>query len=78
MTGGGGGGVPTLPQTAKPMQGADGAHPECAASAKAKPINELITGTLCESWGFPGDGWGQSNPVLTIHSPGSCWRGRVT
>lgn len=38
------------------MQGADGAHLECAISAKAKPISELITRTLCESWGFPGDG----------------------
>lgn len=37
------------------MQGADGAHLECAISAKAKPISELITSTLCESWGFPGD-----------------------
>lgn len=62
--GGGGGGVPTLPQTAKPMQGADGAHLECAVSAKAKPISELITGVLCESWGFPGDGGDEATPCL--------------
>lgn len=49
------GGFAILPLAAKPMQGADGAHLERAISAKAKPISELITSVLCESWGFPGD-----------------------
>lgn len=47
--------LPPAP-AAKPVQGADGAHLERAISAKAKPISELITSTLCECWGFPGDG----------------------
>lgn len=45
----------TQPPTTKPVHGADGAHLEHAISAEAKPISELITAVLCESWGFPGD-----------------------
>lgn len=52
---GGGGLFATQPPTTKPVHGADGAHLEHAISAEAKPISELITAVLCESWGFPGD-----------------------
>lgn len=60
----------TQPPTTKPVHGADGAHLEHAISAEAKPISELITAMLCESWGFPGDEAALSLPSVATGAGG--------